>query len=446
MNLLSGALVPAYAGTLTNLLLAAALLRWGPRRGASVWFVAFLVADGVGLALNAIENHVFQTFDATTSSASEIEATRALLTGLDVAVGVLLVSALFLIVFATIEFLGRAPRWLAPAVLATASTAALWGILDPPAGYFLREGRLIHVVDSSYFFLTTLPAFASQGVALLVLARRPAGDPSSPTRRSHLLLGIGLLVYPLHRGAYLVVDYFLDPLSVARVTASNRFVLLGELATAVFLLFAAYLAIMRLARTHPEHAGLVLAAGVGLGSGILRALTDALPSYFYFGVANLVLPLVATYALLRHNLFGLDFRVRWAISKSTIAAVFIAVFFVASEAAQQFFGEAFQSNYVGILAAGALVFAIAPLSRLADRLAEKAVPVAAGTGPVEASASDTRGADAYRHAVRLALRDRRLTPGEEVALAHVAQGLGLTPVEAIRLRHEVEAETGKEVR
>ncbi|MGQ0536474.1 MAG: hypothetical protein ACT4PT_10420, partial [Methanobacteriota archaeon] len=84
-----------------------------------------------------------------------------------------------------------------------------------------------------------------------------------------------------------------------------------------------------------------------------------------FGVARVVAVALLSYAILRHQLLGLDVKVRFAISKSTVAAVFIAVFFVASEAAQQFFGETLGSSYVGILAAGTLVFAIAPLSRLA---------------------------------------------------------------------------------
>ncbi|HVM45125.1 MAG TPA: hypothetical protein VM582_04250, partial [Candidatus Thermoplasmatota archaeon] len=100
------------------------------------------------------------------------------------------------------------------------------------------------------------------------------------------------------------------------------------------------------------------------------ALWQALfPTDFGFspmnGIMRTVGILLLVYAIVRHQLLGIDVKVRWGISKSTVAAVFIAVFFVASEAAQQFFGDSLGSTYVGIAAAGALVFAMAPLQRAA---------------------------------------------------------------------------------
>lgn len=165
--------------------------------------------------------------------------------------------------------------------------------------------------------------------------------------------------------------------------------------------------------------------------GIVYVALDL--DYGGLGIVRLLAVTVLAHAILRHQLLGLDVKVRWSISKSTIAAVFIAVFFIASEAAQEFFGGALGSQYVGILAAGALVFAIAPLSRLADRLAEKAVPL---TVPAEA-AVDREREEMYRSAVRLALRDRRLTRSEERELFRLARGLG---VEAERA-HEILAES-----
>lgn len=100
-------------------------------------------------------------------------------------------------------------------------------------------------------------------------------------------------------------------------------------------------------------------------------------------------------------------------------------------------GAARWMGLLGILAAGALVFAIAPLSRVADRLAEKVVPLAAagfeGRVP-EAAGSRER---VYRDAVRYAPRDG-LTGREEAHLAALAQELGLGAADALRLRHEVE--------
>lgn len=162
------------------------------------------------------------------------------------------------------------------------------------------------------------------------------------------------------------------------------------------------------------------------------------PEWSVAGPVRIVMVLLIGYAIVRYRLLGIDVKLRFAISKSTIAAVFIAIFFIASEAAQQFFGDRFESGYLGILAAGALVFAIAPLSRVADRLAEKAVPLA---GPVVAvvAAGSAGKEEAYRAALRVALRDKRLSRDEEIGLAHLSDELGLTHKRARELWHEVEA-------
>ncbi|MGQ0536476.1 MAG: hypothetical protein ACT4PT_10430 [Methanobacteriota archaeon] len=213
----------------------------------------------------------------------------------------------------------------------------------------------------------------------------------------------------------------------------------------------------------------------------------------HVGFSQLLSAFVLTYAILRHQLLGLDVKVRFAISKSTIAAVFIAVFFVASEAAQQFFGERSGSQYLGIVAAGALVFAIAPLSRLAervayqlvptseaqggaerrpsaDRFAERAVPATtgsrereAGSGPMapayglRPSEGSQRGPGregalgptAYEERTRLFaltarkyLADGRLDDEEEIALARLADELGLGAGDAMTIRKAVERKRG----
>lgn len=145
------------------------------------------------------------------------------------------------------------------------------------------------------------------------------------------------------------------------------------------------------------------------------------------------------YAVLRGQISGLDLKIRFAISKSTVAGVFIAVFFVASEATQQFFGETLGSTYVGIATAGALVFAMAPLQRAAERLAARAVPVTPMPSGIAApvTASVPAGADnedLYIRAARLALRDRIVTAEEELDLIELAERLGIGARRAAELR------------
>lgn len=144
--------------------------------------------------------------------------------------------------------------------------------------------------------------------------------------------------------------------------------------------------------------------------------------------------LLLAYAVLRGHLEGLDLKARFAISRSTVAAVFIAVFFIASEAAQQYLGDTTGSTYLGIAAAGALVFAIAPLQRAAERLAEKAVPKPAADASMRLAQADA----AYVAALRAAARDGTLSRREEHHLADVAENLGIGPKRALELREHFE--------
>ncbi len=158
-----------------------------------------------------------------------------------------------------------------------------------------------------------------------------------------------------------------------------------------------------------------------------------------YGVMRLITVTVLAYAILQHQVLGMDVRARWTISKSTVAAAFIAVFFIASEAAQQFFGETLGSTYVGIAAAGALVFAMAPLQRVAEKLAAKAVPAATHV-PVAGPASDAadRREKTFIDAVMFTLRDGHMSREEELHLARLAIDLGIRADRAVELRHEVE--------
>lgn len=141
------------------------------------------------------------------------------------------------------------------------------------------------------------------------------------------------------------------------------------------------------------------------------------------------------YGILRHDLAGLDAKVEWSISKTTVAGVFVAVFFVVSEGAQVLFAGFAQNELLGIVAAGALLFALAPIQKLADRIAETAVPT---QGPGSADTAEVR----YRTAVEVALADSEITRDEERRLAELADEIDLDATKALEIREEVE-ETGE---
>lgn len=199
-------------------------------------------------------------------------------------------------------------------------------------------------------------------------------------------------------------------------------------------------------------AGLWLRAAAAGGPGAVRArnvawvtlaavltgmaLAVALVNVFTSGASGVIRTLtvlVLSYAILRHRLLGLDAKVRWSVSRTTVAGAFLAVFFVVSEGAQLLFAGFAGSELLGILAAGALLFGLAPIQRMADRIAERAVPDA-GQSP------EATGAQRYRTAVETALADGVITREEERYLAELAEELGLSHPQVREIREGVRAQ------
>lgn len=262
------------------------------------------------------------------------------------------------------------------------------------------------------------------GVALILplRARRLLADELGAAR-SMALLATGFVFFS--------AGTFVEIARIAR----------GELPPALlfhdvgYVLAPALLWLRAIGGPHPR-----VARNVVLANAIIYPLSLAVDPNTAWAIGRTLGSLLLAYAVLRGQIEGLDLKVRFAISKSTIAALFIAVFFIASEGAQQFFGERFGGPYIGILAAGGLVFALAPLSRLADRLAAKAVPMTTAPDESHAAFSDELGVRVYRRAVRAAIDDGVLTAEEEEHLAHIAHDLGLTHPEALRIRRQIESE------
>lgn len=144
------------------------------------------------------------------------------------------------------------------------------------------------------------------------------------------------------------------------------------------------------------------------------------------GIVRGAMVAILAYAILRHQLLGLDLKVRWTIRQSTLGAIFVAAFFVATEGAQLVFGAS--NPYVGIAAAGALVFALAPLQRVAERVANAAVPAPPAANPDHLAL--------YRRQVQIAWMDGSLGANERLMLRELRAGLGIPSEEAERIEAE----------
>lgn len=153
------------------------------------------------------------------------------------------------------------------------------------------------------------------------------------------------------------------------------------------------------------------------------------------GLWTLSMPVLVAYALVRYQLFDADFKVRWTIKHGTIAGIVVAVFFVASEGVQQFFGETTGSTYIGILVAGCLVFAAAPLQRLAENVSGRALPNAK---PIRRKTEDEK-LRFYQELVELAWADGTMDKADRANLLRFRSRLGLSSLDAERIEQAVVA-------
>lgn len=156
------------------------------------------------------------------------------------------------------------------------------------------------------------------------------------------------------------------------------------------------------------------------------------------GLARMGLPVLVGFALARRQLEGLDIRAKWTIEKGTLVAIFIAVFFLVSEAAQEFFGQRTGSTYIGIAGAALLVFALHPLQRLVERMASAALPGVEDTREWRRAQAE----QSFRLALDVALADGKISRREEEALARLADTLELSAQVVLQLRREAETRDG----
>jgi hypothetical protein len=97
------------------------------------------------------------------------------------------------------------------------------------------------------------------------------------------------------------------------------------------------------------------------------------PIYVVYALGTLIaVPLIA-YGILRTQLFDIDLRIRWTIKQSTIAGIFVAVFYLVSEGADRLLSSEFGSVF-GLLASALVVFFLVPLQRFAERVATVTMP------------------------------------------------------------------------
>lgn len=418
---LAGA-IPLILGCALLLALAAFVLRAGAREPANRALALLFVVTGV--------------FQGALVVAFELDGDVSRWGGL-VVIATGLVDGILLSGFVLVFLSSRGVR--VPRALARASTYAILSAIVLAIAFASPVFYLPSGQTRSWVLLDNLldVAWMAAPVALVRFARtRPAGEPDHDEARSILLLATGIAcVY-----AYLDQNW-LD--AVLATPGGDALRALGASFAALRMGLHVALLVMLLEGAMradaPRRQAFRLGLAVVLAVTIARVLVSGRPAIVGSTVgafAFAAMPVLATYALVRHQLLGIDVRAHAAVVRAIVVGSFVAVFTIVEQIAQIFVSDAL-GYAAGVVAGLLLLLVLTPLQRIARRIADRAIP---GGG---ATSDRPQREAAYRHALRVCLRQERAMPGDAELLASVARKLDIPPERAAALRLDVEAEMAR---
>jgi len=159
-----------------------------------------------------------------------------------------------------------------------------------------------------------------------------------------------------------------------------------------------------------------------------------LPSKVVYALGTLLAVPPIAYGVLRAHLFDIDLRIRWTIKQSTLATVVVTLIFLFSEGADRYL-SAELGDFAGLLAAAIVVFFLAPLQRVAERVASAAMPNTENTPEYAAY----RKMQVYEAAVSEALPDGNISERERALLNSLRDSLGISTADAEALERELQS-------
>jgi hypothetical protein len=158
---------------------------------------------------------------------------------------------------------------------------------------------------------------------------------------------------------------------------------------------------------------------------------------FFYEIAVIVyVPLVA-YGVLRVQLFDIDLRIKRTLKRSTVAAAFVATFFVVSELTENFLSGQL-GTVLGVLGTGTLVFFLDPIQRTAERLSNTAMPNTHDTPEYETF----RKFQVYESAVQASLEDGHISKRQRRVLNSMIESMSIDAKVAERLENDARATLG----
>lgn len=143
-------------------------------------------------------------------------------------------------------------------------------------------------------------------------------------------------------------------------------------------------------------------------------------------------PLIA-YGILRTQLFDIDLRIRWTIKQSTVAAVFVAIFYLVSEGADRLL-ESELGNIAGLIASALVMFFLVPVQHFAERVVSTAMPNTKNTSEY----AMFRKLQVYEAALTEALPDGNISDRERELLDRLRDSLGISIADADAVERDLQ--------
>lgn len=425
MGLLSLDALTQLAASGLFLLLAVILLFLNSRHRANQTFALFLVLGGFGYLTYSLGQA------ATGAQSRDWIALSPFFT----------LPLLFVITyFASIYPYRRgwfAHRWWAKALLATGAllVVVLYAV-EPTLFWTLRKvpqasAEIPH--HGPLYYAVAVPLFIAYAVIALLFGWEYTRTPPGTTRRSLRTVCLAATLYPLWVGTLETLRAFADPQAFT-----------GK----QFILFPIALLVLHFARhamknPDPEVRRKLRRFLAYLPAPVLSAVAafwvEAAPLRLPFsldrlldGVWVLAVPVLVSYAIVKHQLFDIDLKIKWTIKQTTLLAIFIGVFFVVSESAAQFF-QSQLGPYLGIAAAGLLVLFIAPLQSLAGKVSNVAMPSVRRSSDYIAF----KKLEVYQATFENIWRDGAVTEKERRILENLREKLAIQPEDALQVEADV---------
>ncbi|MCA1813013.1 MAG: serine/threonine protein kinase [Halobacteriales archaeon] len=328
-----------------------------------------------------------------------------------------------------------AARLVAPVLLLGAAAEA-WYALDHTAYRAFVDGTF---VAGPLYPLAGFRLFAAAaiGAGLLLAASRQAAGSA---RMGLQVVGIAFLLEPVEVGVGELVPRIApgSPLPAAGPGPNAVWPQLAGQFTAAGLLVALVAAwfLLQEARRGPAprvgSAGLVLVAGAALAWFVSPAGG--------FVIAALAIPLLVTYALVRHRFLDIDLQLKRSVRVGTVAVVFVVAYLIVGLTVRSVLPPQ-EGELVAFVGPAALLLFIGPLQRVGGQVADAVFP---GVEPTEAYLRERRRevyAAALEHAldaggeVRASQAARLATLRAQLRLAEAehAEALALARASAARV-------------